>query len=462
MIPRFRSILWRILWLHMLALIAATVAVPLAIYFLLNATAASFENRSLHAHADTIASYLSPNGRGRWNLDLPSDLRTFYLHGFDGFAYSVIDRQGQVEFSSLHGGAAILLNDQRASAPVYFNRWRGKAIYYGASIPERRGGRTAWVEVAQDLEHPDVIVDDIVAGFLRRVVWYTIPIMLLLLVADVLIVRRALRPIVLASEYAGSIDPANLELRLPVRDIPVEILPLVRAVNQALDRLERGFRTLRNFTADAAHELRTPLSVLRLRVDTTILQEAAGPLRKDIDAMSHVVDQLLSVAELEGAVVGATERADLREIATDVVSLMAPVALKLGKDIALIGSQSPVWVAGNAAMLFQAIRNLAENALTHTPVGTTVEIDVDEKGVVRVLDEGPGIAKSEQNLVFQRYWRRDQTRREGTGLGLAIVWRIVEAHGGTVGVINRHPHGAIFFIQLKSVTLQVSQCHASA
>ena len=310
MIVRFHSILWRIIWLQILVLTAAAIAMPLATYLLLNATTTSFENRTLQAHADTIASYLLPRGRDRWILALPSDLRTFYLHGFDGFAYSVIDSSGRVEFSSLQGGAPILRGDQRAAEAVYFNRRNGKAIYYGASIPEHRGNKIVWIEVAQDLQHPDVIIDDIVASFLRRVAWFTIPIVLVLLVADIFIVRDALRPLYRASQMAGAIDPASLELRLPTQDIPREILPLVDAVNQALDRLENGFATLRNFTADAAHELRTPLSVLRLRVDTALSPEAAAPLRKDIDAMSHVVDQLLAVAGLEGTVVGPEETAE--------------------------------------------------------------------------------------------------------------------------------------------------------
>ncbi len=143
------------------------------------------------------------------------------------------------------------------------------------------------------------------------------------------------------------------------------------------------------------------------------------------------------------------ETVDLRSVAADVVALLAPIALKQGKDIALTGSQTPVWVAGNAAMLFQAVRNLAENALTHTAPATTVDIQVGDAGV-RVLDEGPGIADSDVNLVFQRFWRRDRRRAEGAGLGLAIVRRIVEAHGGTIGVSNRSPRGAVFRIQLNA------------
>ncbi len=434
---------------------AAAVALPLAIYFLLNGTAESYENRTLRAHADTIAMYLKPTAGG-WSLSLPEDLHTFYLHGFDGFAYSIIDASGRAEYSSLPGGAPILRNDHRSTHPVYFNRQKGKAIYYGASIPEHRGDRVVWVEVAQDLQHPDVIVDDIVADFLRHVAWFTLPILIFLILADIVIMRRVLHPVVQASEFAGSIDTARLELRLPTRDIPREILPLVKAVNQALDRIEHGFRTLRDFTTDAAHELRTPLSVLRLRVDTTLPADVAMPLRKDIEAMSHVVEELLAVAELEGTLIQSDETADLHTVAADVVSLLAPIAFRHGKDIALSGAPSPVIVHGNRGMLFQAVRNLAENALKHTAAGTTVEIEVGEKGSIHVMDEGPGIPESEQPLIFDRFWRGDRRHAGGAGLGLAIVQRIVDAHGGTVAVRNRTPHGADFSIQLALAPVQVT------
>ena len=115
----FRSILWRIIGLQVFALAAAAVAVPLAINFLLNATVATFENRTLRAHADTIATYLAPRDTG-WTLDLPADLQTFYLHGFNGFAYSVIDSQGRVISTSLRDGAPIVRSDDRPSQPGLF------------------------------------------------------------------------------------------------------------------------------------------------------------------------------------------------------------------------------------------------------------------------------------------------------------------------------------------------------
>jgi signal transduction histidine kinase len=120
------------------------------------------------------------------------------------------------------------------------------------------------------------------------------------------------------------------------------------------------------------------------------------------------------------------------------------LALAQGKDIALSGTETPVWVSGNAEMLSRAIRNLVENAINHSPPKATVEIVVADDGTVRVLDEGPGIKDDERELIFQRFWRRDRRRAGSAGLGLSIVQRIAEAHGATVSVENRPTGGAMF------------------
>jgi signal transduction histidine kinase len=446
--PRFGSILFRILWLHVLALTAAAIAMPLATYFLLDTTANGFENQTLRTHAESLATYLRREPDGHWRLDLPPDLRTFYLHSFDGFAFSIVDSSDHVLFSSLRDGSELPGGKDLGDSPSYFQHRSGKSIYYGASFPVTKSGTRLRIQVGQDLEHPDVIVDDIVAGYLAHVAWFTFPIMLLLLVADALIIRRALRPLTRASEMARAIDPGRIDLRLPEAGVPTEVRPLVLAINQALDRLEQGFRVQREFTADAAHELRTPLAVLRARIDTLADTRAAASLRADLENMAHVVDQLLAVAELEANTESAMETVDIHGVCSDVAAGLAPIAIAQNKDIALTGAGVPVLIRGNAAMLHRAIRNLAENALRHTPEGTSVEIGVGQDGAVSVSDEGPGITAAERELIFRRFWRRDRARAGGAGLGLAIVSRIVEAHAGGIDVRNRPSGGAIFSIRL--------------
>jgi signal transduction histidine kinase len=316
----------------------------------------------------------------------------------------------------------------------------------GVSVEREIAGRKVWIEVGEDLAHRDVIIDDIVADF-KRAGWITLPMLLFLLGVDIVIFRRALRPLIKASAMARQINPRRTDVRLSEEAIPKEILPLVHAVNQALDRLEAGFRAQREFTADAAHELRTPLTILRGHIDTLAERGVVKPLHRDIEGMARIVNQLLEIAELETFAVDPQERADLREIAAEVAEYAAPLALAQGKNIALTGTDAAVWIHGDAEMLARAIRNLVENAINHSPAAATVEIVVEESGGVRVLDEGPGIKDDERELIFRRFWRRDRRRAGSAGLGLSIVQRIVEAHGATVSVENRPGGGAIFALR---------------
>src|SRR6266852_6928284 len=151
-----------------------------------------------------------------------------------------------------------------------------------------------------------------ISDFFKNVGWITLPILLVLLATDIAIFRRALLPLRQASEIAQHIGPARTDVRLPVDDIPSEVRPLVSAVNQALDRLDQGFRVQREFTADAAHELRTPLSILRTRVDTLEDQSIANALKQDIESMSRIMGQLLDIAELDVFMVDPNDKAEDR------------------------------------------------------------------------------------------------------------------------------------------------------
>ena len=445
---RFNSLLWRIIWLHLLAVAVLAVVLPLAVRVLLNSTASSFEHQTVRRHEAAIAEALQRTAAG-WRLNLPPALKAAYAQASSGFAFAILDARGRVLFSSLANHGALFPVGPSADSPTFYERGHGPSIYYGASFPERRGGEVAWVQVAQDLEHPDVVVDDIVAVFLQKIAWFFLPILLLLAGIDYFIVRRALAPVSKASDMARRIGPSSLQVRLPTAQLPEEIAPLAHAVNQALDRLEHGFKVQREFTADAAHELRTPLSILRARLAGIRDVELRRELEGDSDRMARIVGQLLDVAELESFVPDPGAVADLQALGREVVEYMAPMALTRGRRLALTGAARPVWVQGDDQVLFQAVRNLVENALAHTPAGATVEVKVEPQGALRVLDRGPGVPPEDRELMFQRFWRRNRSKSGGAGLGLAIVKRIVEAHGGDVSVQGRNGGGAAFVIRLK-------------
>jgi signal transduction histidine kinase len=309
------------------------------------------------------------------------------------------------------------------------------------------------VQVGEDLSHRDVIVDDVVAGFFRSVAPITAAILLLLLLADLYIFRGAIRPIAFAAEQVSRITPGRIDVRLSGEKLPRELQPLVVSINQALDRLEQGFTRQRQFTETVAHELRTPLTILRTRIDMLADPDTAQALRKDIEAMSRVVTQLLESAEVETLNLPSTETADLTAVARSVVEALAPLAVMQKKSVALNEPDAPVWVHGNAELIERAIRNLVENGIAHTEQGTEVEIEVDASGTLRVLDRGPGIAEQDRDLIFQRFWRGDRNKPGGAGLGLSIVQGILRSVGGTIEVGNRAQGGAEFiarFVPAKS------------
>jgi signal transduction histidine kinase len=440
----FRSIFSRIIFLHVIALVITAIFMPLVLYYFFKWAANDLHDQAMREQAELVAHYLVLRPDGSWTLDLPPALHDVYSQAVGRYAYAVLDDSGRVLFSSLKDRSPIFSADPRSSDVAYLETRRGNAAVSGVSLVKEMDGRSVWVQVGEDLAHRDVIIDDIVADFFKRVGWITLPMLLLLLAIDIVIFRRALRPLLNASEMAKKISPNRTDVRLPPEEIPKEILPLVQAVNQALDRLEAGFRMQREFTADAAHELRTPLTILRSRVDTLADRGASKALHQDIEGMARIISQLLDIAELESFSIDPHEKADLRTICAEVAEFAAPLALAKGKNIALSGSDTPVWVNGNPEMLSRAIRNLVENAINYAPPGTTVEIVVESRGMVRVLDEGPGIKEEERALIFQRFWRRDRRRTGNAGLGLSIVQRIADTHAATVSVENRPTGGANF------------------
>ncbi|MGH6960520.1 MAG: sensor histidine kinase, partial [Dongiaceae bacterium] len=251
-----------------------------------------------------------------------------------------------------------------------------------------------------------------------------LPLMAAALIIGVLTIRDSLAPMQELARRAARISPAATDVRLPAAGLPPELKPMVVAINGALERLDEGFRMQREFTADAAHELRTPLAILATHLDSLEDRQAAAALRADVERMSRLVNQLLSVAQLEALAVAPAEIADLQAIAVDVAASLAPLALKRGRSLAVTGATDPVAVRGNAESLRQALRNLIENALQHTPAGTEVEIEVTAEPAVHVSDRGPGVPPELRNRVVQRFWRADRRKGEGSGLGLAIVSRI--------------------------------------
>jgi signal transduction histidine kinase len=436
-LPTFKSLIWRIVFLHIVAVAVVAIFLPLVLFWLLNSEIDQLHRDAMRAQAEVLAERIVAQPDGLLTFNLPDSLRGLYSEAYGRYQYDIRDAQGHLLFSSRKTGTA-------TAAPPPLSE-----TISGAGVTRTIDGKVIRIRVAEDLAHRDVIIDDIVSNFFRRVGWITIPILLVLLAIDIIIFRRAIAPLWKASEEASNIGPARIHVRLPTEQIPREIMPLVTAVNQALDRLEDGFRVQRQFTADAAHQLRTPLAILRTRIETLGDGTAREALHADIEAMSRIVAQLLEIAELDTLVLDPGETADLRAVCAEVVGSIAPFAIAQHKDIALRGTEAPVLIHGNSVMLQRAIFNLAENAIKFTAKDTSVDVDVSDDGVVRVRDCGPGIAEAERELIFQRFWRADRQRSDGAGLGLSIVRAVADDHAATVAVENLPGGGAQFTLRFR-------------
>jgi two-component system OmpR family sensor kinase len=227
------------------------------------------------------------------------------------------------------------------------------------------------------------------------------------------------------------------------RGVPEELQPLVVSLNGLLARLSEALAAQRRFTADAAHELRTPLAALKLQLDLARrggTSNGAGAL-DDLDAgvarASHVVEQLLTLARVEPeALAQKRSDCDLLALARDAIVARAALAADKAIDLGLLRAV-PATVSGDPASLAILLSNLIDNALRYTPRGGRIDVAVDRDNTgatLTVTDNGPGIPAEDRARVFDRFFRGDDQHEQGSGLGLSIVKRIADAHHAAIAL----------------------------
>jgi two-component system OmpR family sensor kinase len=240
---------------------------------------------------------------------------------------------------------------------------------------------------------------------------------------------------------------------------------LALTVNGMLARLERSFESLRRFTADASHELKTPLQVLRVGVERALVHPGVPPeilesldeTLAQINQMTEMVESLLTLARAdEGGVPLAVEQSDLRDILSDVAETAGMLGESTGVRVTSEMPSTPVQMGVDLHRIREMLLNLVTNAVKYTPAGGTVDVglgEADGSVIFTVRDSGIGIAPGDLPHIFDRFWRADPARsrtgdRPGTGLGLAITKWIAEAHGGSITVQSRPGRGTMFTVRL--------------
>ncbi|MFZ2142713.1 MAG: histidine kinase dimerization/phospho-acceptor domain-containing protein, partial [Xanthobacteraceae bacterium] len=343
---RFQSLQVRLaVRLAALYVVATAVAAGILIYQAYD-TAASLHDRELSLRSEDLARAVSLDNTGLLQLKLPPKLASAYAASTDD-VFAVRDATGRVLAASPpEFGEQVVKWPLAKDDPSYFHLTNlGSTDYYGLSVELKSPVGPVSVSVARTAGAND-LVSSLLREFVFDVAWVSPLFMLATLAIGIFVVRGGLKEVREVSRLAAAIGPDSTSIRLPAANLPAEIKPLVDAVNHALDRLERGFLAQRQFTANAAHQLRTPLAIVTGALDSMQGNGELSTLRTDVARMNRLVEQLLRAARLD-AVLLELEPIDLNEIASSVVATMAPWAIPQGRTIAFVGADGPVWVKAN-------------------------------------------------------------------------------------------------------------------
>ena len=279
------------------------------------------------------------------------------------------------------------------------------------------------------------------------------------------IIAISLKPLERVEETAEAIASGDLSARLPAARPDTEVGRLTTSLNTMLGRIEESFAArvnsenkLRRFVADASHELRTPLTAIRgfaelhrqgAVVGEEKTKELVGRIEKESVRMSSLVEDLLLLARLDQSRELAEEPVDLNALLTEVVASAKAAGPNHLIDLSLPSAE--VFILGDSQRVHQVVANLLANASTHTPNGSQIKVVLEQgvsETIISVSDNGPGLSESDQERIFERFFRADPSRArnsgEGSGLGLSIVDAVMNAHGGYVSVQSKLGEGATF------------------
>jgi two-component system, OmpR family, sensor histidine kinase QseC len=299
------------------------------------------------------------------------------------------------------------------------------------------------IHVAERADVRDELAQDI-AGNLLRPLLFSLPLLAILLWVAV---ARGLLPLVTLTREVEQRDPQNLAA-LDTSSAPREVMPLIGRLNRLFARIAASLQKERSFTADAAHELRTPIAAIKAQTQVaraaTTEAERIHALDNAIlgcDRASRLITQLLTLARVDTLDHSVMQPCRIRDIAAEVIAALAPAAVEKHVRLELLAdadAEAEASVHGNPELLRVLLRNLLDNAILHTPRGTSVQVQIShEPGTtcLTVSDNGPGIAAEERGRVLERFYRPLGTQAGGSGLGLSIVKRIAEVHDAALQLL---------------------------
>lgn len=263
------------------------------------------------------------------------------------------------------------------------------------------------------------------------------------------VVWRGLAPLRDTARDLERIDMNSLDQRILSKDAPAEVAPFLEALNEALSRLDAGVGAQRRFIANAAHELRTPIAIMRAHTDNPDETSFRKDMKRDIRRLQTLVEQLLVTTRIFSRGTVAEEEIDLAETVLAVVADHMPLVVESKRHIEFESSSTSVIVRSHRLAIESVVGNLINNALRAEPEGGTVLVRVGPGAFVEVIDHGAGVAASERNMIFEPFWRGNEAA-PGVGLGLAIAKELIDAQGGRIWIEETAGGGATFKVSLRA------------
>ncbi|MDX3806548.1 sensor histidine kinase N-terminal domain-containing protein [Bosea thiooxidans] len=410
-------------------------------------TADLITDRTLLASARVIAEQVKESDGRVESLIPPSALEMFASPDREKVIYRVLSPSGE-----LIAGFPDVVEPPKPPQglePAYyegeFRTEPVRAVALAQPVISKVYGGNALVIVATTLHGRDRLVNEIWQNSLRDQ-------LLLVGVAALLALlglRRGLAPLLRLRDELRSRDPESLKALEPDR-VQGELRPVIDALNHALERVRAYILLQRRFVADASHQLRTPLAVLKTQIamarqddDPQLRREALSAIEGGVGSMGRLVNQLLTLARAEpGGAAMRKEQLDFGTIARKAVEGLGIIAFDRNIDLSFEAPDAALPIYGHVTLLHELVVNLVDNALRHIPEGGRVAVRLasSDAGILLVVeDDGPGIPEADRERVFERFNRLAPSTVEGTGLGLAIVKEIVAAHDGAIVLMETQP-----------------------
>lgn len=406
------------------------------IFYQMKVVVDKISQEKLLEQARRIASYIEYDWKGSLALDVPLGYRDYFSSGESG-QFAVLTAGGKILFSSKNFVRDYIDGTLEESGKYYFNftsenghrfiALKYDYLYENKIFP---------IYVIEDKDEFSEFLRMIAKDFLNVVVLYAIPLLALQGLLILFIFRQTFKPIIQAARDARKIKYDNLSYRLE-EDVHDEIRPLIQSINNGLSRLEKSAEAQQYFIANAAHELRTPISILKARISSLKNEKEVFLLNDDLRNINRLIGQMLDISRLDFAESAPKADVDLNKLVQKACADMGPLFIDAGKELSLEQVHDDQVIFGNEDIVFRAVLNLLENALKHTPDKTSVEVVVDRKKII-VRDYGVPIPSEHQIKVFEKFEKMpDSANTKGSGLGLAIVKRAAELHNGVITLISR-------------------------